>query len=295
MHAIPGDPFVGEDAIPEEILRSLYAHYGLDQTLWIQYIRYLNQLVHGDLGISIVYRGRSVTEFIADSFPVSAQLGFEALCIAIPLGIFLGTIAAVKQSKWQDTSSMMISTIGISIPNFVLSSSLQYIFCLKLHWLPVARWDGFTYTILPAVSLAALPMAFIARLTRSSMIEVLQQDYIRTALAKGLPLFRVAIRHGLRNALLPVIAYLGPIATHIITGSVAIERIFAIPGLGQWLIRSVQGRDYPMILGITIFFSSLLMIGMFCVDIAYSLLDPRIEGFKKKPLKSRIRRDNFLS
>jgi oligopeptide transport system permease protein len=171
---------------------------------------------------------------------------------------------------------MVISTLGVSVPNFVLSSLLQFFFSVHLHLLPVARWGSFEHTILPTLALSALPTAFIARLTRSNMVEVLAQDYVRTALAKGLPLFRISLRHGLRNALLPVIGYLGPVSTQILTGSFMIERIFAIPGLGQWMILSINGRDYPMIVGLTIFFSVCLMISLFLVDLLYSLLDPRI-------------------
>lgn len=276
MHAIPGDPFIGEKTLPEEVVRSLYAYYELDQPLWIQYTNYLKHLFKGDLGISLVYTGRSVNQFIFEGFPISAQLGVQALCVAIPLGIFLGTIAAIKRSRWEDAAAMAISTLGVSIPNFVLSSVLQYVFAVKLHLLPVARWGSFEHTILPTIALAALPTAFIARLIRSNMVDVLQQDYIRTARAKGLPLFQIALRHGLRNAILPVITYLGPVTGQILTGSFMVERIFAIPGLGQWMIQSIHGRDYPMILGLTIFFSALLMLSMFLVDILYCLLDPRI-------------------
>ena len=282
MHMIPGDPFIGEQSIPQEVLDSLYAYYGLDQPLWIQYGKYLKGLLTGDLGVSIVYHGRSVTQFIRDGFPISAQLGLQALLVSVPCGILLGTWAALKRSQWQDTTAMIISTIGVSVPNFVLSSLFQFIFCVKLHLLPVARWGSFEHTILPTLALAALPTAFIARLTRSNMVEVLQQDYIRTAQAKGIPLFRIGVRHGLRNALLPVITYLGPVATQILTGSFMIERIFAIPGLGQWMIHSIGGRDYPMIVGLTIFFSAFLMISMFAVDLLYSLLDPRIRTFRLK-------------
>lgn len=276
MHAIPGDPFIGEQAIPEEILHSLRAHYGLDKPLYYQYIQYLNQLFHGNLGISIVYDGRSVNQFIREGFPISAQLGFQALAIAIPCGIFLGVIGALKRNQWQDTAAICIATLGVSVPNFVLSSLLQYLFCLKLHLFPVARSGTFAHTILPTLALAALPMASIARLTRTNLIEALQQDYILTALAKGLSPIKAAIHHGLRNALLPVITYLGPAVGQIVTGSFMIERIFALPGLGQWMIHSICGRDYPMILGLTIFFSAQLLLAMFLVDIAYSLLDPRI-------------------
>lgn len=282
MHAIPGDPFIGDRVIPEEVMQSLYAYYGLDQPLWIQYIKYLKQLLSGNLGFSIVYQGRSVNQFIGEGLPISAQLGFQALFLAIPTGIFLGTWAAIKKSNWQDTFAMILSTIGVSVPNFVLSSLLQYFFSIKLHLLPVARWTSFEHTILPTLALAALPTAFIARLTRSNMVEVLQQDYIRTAEAKGLPLFQIALRHGLRNAILPVITYLGTVATQILTGSFMIEKIFAIPGLGQWMIHSINGRDYPMILGLTVFFSTVLMVSMFFIDILYSMIDPRIRVLKTK-------------
>ncbi|HSX26881.1 MAG TPA: ABC transporter permease [Chlamydiales bacterium] len=276
MHAIPGDPFIGDRVIPEEVMRSLYAYYGLDQSLWVQYTKYLKGIFSGELGPSIIYQGRSVNQFIREGFPISMQLGLQALSIAVPCGILLGTWAAIKRTQWQDSLAMVISTLGVSVPNFVLSSLLQFLFCVKLHLLPVARWGSFEHTILPTIALAALPTAFIARLTRSNMVEVLQQDYIRTALAKGLPLFRISIYHGLRNAILPVITYLGPVTTQILTGSFMVEKIFAIPGLGQWMIHSINGRDYPMIMGLTIFFSSFLMISMFLVDILYSLLDPRI-------------------
>ncbi len=281
MHLIPGDPFIGDRVIPEEVLRSLYAHYGLDQPIWVQYGKYLKGVFHFDLGPSIVYQGRTVNQFIREGFPISAQLGLQALFFSIPCGILLGTWAAIKRTEWQDSFAMVISTLGVSVPNFVLSSLLQFIFCVKLHLLPVARWGSFEHTILPTIALAAMPTAFIARLIRSNMVEVLQQDYIRTALAKGLPLFRISLYHGLRNAILPVITYLGPVATQILTGSFMIEKIFAIPGLGQWMIHSINGRDYPMIMGLTIFFSSFLMISMFLIDILYSLLDPRIRIAKK--------------
>ncbi len=276
MHAVPGDPFIGDRIIPEEVMRSLYAQYGLDQPLWVQYGKYLNQVLHGNLGISMVYPGRSVNQFIAEGLPISAWIGMQALLLAVPSGILLGTWAALRRAQWQDTFAMVLSTLFLSVPNFVLSSLLQYVFAVKLQWLPVARFHSFAHTILPTIALAAMPTAYIARLTRSNMVEVLQHDYIRTALAKGLPLFRVALVHGLRNAILPVIAYLGPVIAWILTGSFMIEKIFAIPGLGQWMIHSINGRDYPMIMGLTIFFSTFLMIMTFLVDVVYALLDPRI-------------------
>lgn len=276
MHAVPGDPFIGDKIIPEEVMSSLYAYYGLDQPLWIQYIKYLKGILSFDFGVSIVYHGRPVKQFILEGLPISMLLGIQALLIAVPAGLLLGTIAAIKRTCWQDHSCMVVSTLLISVPNFVLSSLLQYIFAVKFHWLPVARWGGFEHTILPTLSLAAMPTAFIARLIRSNMVEVLQQDYIRTALSKGLPLFRIALVHGLRNAILPVISYLGPVITSILTGSFMVEKIFSIPGLGQWMIFSINGRDYPMIMGLAIFFCSFLCIIVFLIDLLYSALDPRI-------------------
>jgi oligopeptide transport system permease protein len=281
MHAIPGDPFIGERAIPQEVLDALHKHFGLSEPLWVQYIKYLKGLLSGNLGPSIVYEGRSVNEFIAEGLPVSARIGFQALLVAIPAGLFLGTFAAMRKGSWLDTLSMAISTIGVSVPSFVLSSLLQFVFCVKLKLLPVALWGSFEHTILPTIALSALPTAYIARLMRSNMIEALRQDYIQTALSKGLPLAQVAIRHALKNAILPVIAYLGPVAAQILTGSFMIEKIFAIPGLGQWMIHSINGRDYPMIMGLTIFFSCILMMANFFVDVLYTLLDPRIR-FKRR-------------
>ena len=257
-------------------MKALRAYYGLDQPLWTQYVKYLKGFATLDFGRSLVYSGRTVYQLISDGFPISARLGVQALCLSIPMGILLGTWAALKRSRWQDNAAMVISTLGISVPNFVLASLLQYFVALQLHLLPVARWGTFAHTILPTLALAALPTAFISRLTRSNMVEVLQQDFIRTAMAKGLPLFRIAIVHGLRNALLPVISYIGPVTAQILTGSFVIERIFAIPGLGEWLIISINNRDYPVIMGITIFYSTLLLISIFLADIAYSLLDPSI-------------------
>lgn len=282
MHAIPGDPFIGEQPIPPEVLESLYRYYGLNEPLWKQYGKYLSRLLHGDLGVSIVYPGQSVTRFIREGFPLSFRLGLQALCIAIPFGIFLGSWAALKRGKWQDTLAMVVSTLGVSVPNFVLSCSLQWLFALKLSLLPVARWgEGFSHSILPTIALAALPTAFIARLTRSNLVEVLEQDYIRTAHAKGLHPFRIILIHGLKNALLPVLTYLGPVTAQILTGSFMVEKIFALPGLGQWMIMSIHSRDYPMILGLALFFSTWLMILMFVIDQLYAFLDPRMRIQRK--------------
>ncbi len=277
MHLIPGDPFVQDKAIPEEILRALHKHYGLDQPLIVQYAKYLKGILHFDFGPSFKYQARSVNEIIAQGFPVSLCLGAQAFFLAVSGGILLGTIAAFHYQRWQDYLTMIIAVIGISVPSFILASFLQYLFAMKWDILPIARWGSFSQSILPAVSLAALPMAFIARLARSSMVEVLQQDFIQTAKAKGLNPFNIAVRHVFRNALFPVITYLGPLSATVFTGSFAIEKIFGIPGLGQWFVNSITNRDYTMIMGTTIFYSALLMFCIFIVDILYCLLDPRIK------------------
>lgn len=276
MQAIPGDPFTQEQAIPEEILKAMYHHYGLDQPWYVQYGKYLKGIITANLGPSFKYQGRTVNEIIADGFPISLALGSFALLISTFFGLILGIVAAFKHLRFQDHLSMVFAVLGISIPSFILATFLQYLFAMKLDLLPVARWGTFSQTIMPALALAAMPMAFIARLTRAGVIEVLQQDYILTAKSKGLNALDIAFRHVLRNALLPVATYLGPLTASIVTGSFAVERIFGIPGLGQWYVMSITNRDYTLIMGITVFYSFLLMICVFCVDLLYCVLDPRI-------------------
>ena len=263
MQIIPGDPFTQEKAVPEEILKAMYHHYGLDQPWYVQYFRYLKGLVTWDLGPSFKYQGRTVTEIINEGFPVSLTLGLEALILSIFFGVGLGCIAALKHLKWQDHFSMVLAVLGISVPSFILATFLQYLIAMKLDLLPVARWGSFDHSILPAIALAALPMAFIARLTRSNMVEIMQQDYIQTAKSKGLNSYQIVMRHALRNALLPVVTYLGPLTTAILTGSFAVEKIFGIPGLGQWFVMSITNRDYTVIMGTTVFYSAILMLSVF--------------------------------
>lgn len=277
MHSIPGDPFVQDKAIPEEVLKALHKHYGLDQPLYVQFGKYLNGVLHFQLGPSFKYEGRTVNDIISDGFPVSFYLGMESLIIAVFGGIFLGSIAALNHLRWKDHLTMVIAVIGISVPSFILASFLQYFLAMKLDLLPVARWGSFSQTIMPAVSLAALPMAFIARLTRANMVEVMQQDYIQTAKSKGLNSFQIIVRHVTRNALLPVVTYLGPLAAAVMTGSFAIEKIFGIPGLGQWFVTSITNRDYTVIMGTTIFYSAILMLCVLLVDCLYCFIDPRIQ------------------
>ncbi|MCH9626227.1 MAG: Oligopeptide transport system permease protein OppB [Chlamydiales bacterium] len=277
MKAIPGDPFTQEKALPKEVLDALYEHYKLNDPWYIQYVSYLKSVVTWNLGPSFKYKTRTVNDIIKSGFPISATLGLEAMFIAISFGVLFGTIAALKQNQWQDYSSMLISVVGISVPSFILAAFLQYIFSIKLDWFPVARWGTIQQSILPAISLAALPTAFIARLTRANMVEVLSMDYIKTAKAKGLSDTAVMIKHSLRNGILPVVTYLGMLTANILTGSFIIEKIFGIPGLGQWFINSITNRDYTVIMGITVFYSLILLSAIFIVDLTYGWVDPRIK------------------
>lgn len=277
MKAIPGDPFSSDQNMPKEVLRSLYSHYGLDKPLIYQYLKYLKGFLTLDLGPSFMYEGRSVNQIIKDGLPISMVLGFEALFISVSFGTVLGMIGAIKKDKWQSTFITIVAVLGISVPNFLFATLLQYFLAIKVHFFPIARFDSFWHSILPAIALASLPTAYIARLMKASMIEVLSKDYIKTAKAKGLSNFQVIIKHSFRNALLPVISYLGPLTAHVLTGSFVIEKIFSVPGIGMWLVSSIATRDYPVILGISVFFSFVLIMIMFLMDIIYRLIDPRIE------------------
>ena len=276
MHSIPGDPFIQDKAIPQEILESLHKHYGLDRPLPIQYLKFLRGVLTWNLGPSFKYEGRLITEIIADGFPISFMLGMEALFISLASGITLGAFAALYRSKWQDHFSMILAVLWISVPSFLLATMLQYIFSMRLNLLPVARWGTFAHTILPALSLAALPTAVIARLTRANMAEILGQDFVLTARSKGLSPCAVILRHVLRNSLLPILTYLGPLTVAILTGSFAVEKIFGIPGLGQWFVNSIMNRDYTVIMGVTLFYSALLIFWVFIIDLLYTVVDPRI-------------------
>ncbi|QJW48597.1 ABC transporter permease [bacterium BFN5] len=281
MHAIPGGPFTGEKNLPPAVLKNIEARYHLNDPLWQQYTDYLVNLVHFDLGPSFKYAGRTVNDIIEESFPVSLQLGAVSISLAILFGIPAGAIAALRQNKWQDYSTMFLATLGVSMPSFVLATLLIYGFAIKLALLPAALWDGVEFMILPALALAGHPMAFIARLTRSSMLEVLSQDYIKTARAKGLSQTVILYRHALKNALIPVVTYIGPMAAGVLTGSFIIETIFAIPGLGRHFVTSIYNRDYTVILGITVFYSMLIIVFNLLVDLIYPLLDPRIKVNKE--------------
>ena len=277
MKAIPGGPFTTDKKLPVAIQQNIEEKYHLNDPLWKQYTDYLNSTIHGDLGPSFKYEDRTVKSIIAESFPVSAALGGGAVFISLFFGLLAGIISALKQNKWQDYTAMILSTVGFSVPNFIIAGLLMYVFALKLRWFPAAMWGTPEQMVLPTIALSLLPMASIARLMRSSMVEVLGQDYIKTAKAKGLNQRVVIYRHAMRNAILPVVTYLGPLVAAILTGSFIIEFIFAIPGLGRWFVTSISNRDYTVIIGTTIFYSVLLMIMNLIVDIAYAFIDPRIK------------------
>ncbi|MFA4884485.1 MAG: ABC transporter permease [Desulfotomaculaceae bacterium] len=282
MHLIPGGPFASEKKLPDVILRNLEQRYHLNDPLYRQYGDYLINLMRGDLGPSFKYENRTVNSIIAESFPVSAALGSLAIVLSLSAGIFAGTIAALRQNRWQDYSIMALATLGFSVPSFVLAGLLMYIFAYKLQVLPSALWGTWQQAVLPTLALAALPTAYIARLMRSSMLEVLQQDYIRTARAKGLSEMYIVLRHALPNAILPVVTYTGPLIAAILTGSFVVEFIFAVPGLGRWFVLSITNRDYTVILGVTVFYSAFLMLLNFIVDLLYMALDPRIKSLDLK-------------
>ncbi|NOZ92559.1 MAG: ABC transporter permease [Dictyoglomi bacterium] len=275
-HMIPGGPFDREKPVPEAIKKNLEEKYHLNEPMWKQYILYLNDIIHGDLGPSFKYPDRTVNDIIKESFPVSAQLGFWAVLIATFVGISLGSISALHQGGLIDSFSMFFAILFISLPSFVIAPIFQYIFGVKLHWLPVANWGSWEHMILPALSLALGPTAVIARLTRASMLEVLSNDYVKAAKARGLSGLRVLIVYALKNALIPVVTYLFPLIAAIFTGSFVVEKIFNIPGLGRYYVTSIYNRDYTVILGVTVFYAAFLILMNLLADITYALLDPRI-------------------
>jgi oligopeptide transport system permease protein len=278
MRLAPGGPFDEEQNLPADLVANLQARYGLDQPLWIQYGRYLRALAHGDFGPSYRYRDVTVTELIGAGLPVSASLGVLAMGLALSVGIALGTVAALRQGSLADHATMALAVGGIAIPSFVLLPFLGLTFGIRLHWLPVAGWEhgSIRHLVLPVLVLSLAPLATIARLTRAGMLEVLRSPYIRTAFAKGLPLSTVILRHALRPALVPVAGYLVPAVAAVMTGSLVVESIAGLPGIGRYLVQGALNRDYTLVLGMVIVYS-VLLIGMgVLVDLLYAWLDPRI-------------------
>ena len=277
MRLMPGGPFDGEKPLPPEIKASLEAKYGLDKSLGEQYSMYLKDLLKGELGPSMKYKGREVQEIIGYSFPASAKLGGVAVAISLIFGILLGIIAALKYNKWPDTVCMVLATLGVTLPSFVIATLLMYVFGVKLSLVPITGLDNLKSYILPSIALAGYSIAFISRLTRSKLLEVLKSDYIRTAKAKGVNGRRIMFKHALRNTLIPIVTYVGPLIAGILTGSFVVEKIFAIPGLGREFVTTITNRDYTTILGVTIFYSTLLILCNLIVDIMYVIIDPRIK------------------
>ncbi len=283
MHAIPGGPFTREKPLEPAIIAALNEKYHLDDPLFKQYTDYMSDLLHGDFGPSFKFRGRTVNELIGGGFPLTAKIGLLSVLVTVLISVPMGIISALKQNKWEDYTFMFAATLGVTVPSFVLASVLIYFFCVQLGWFPViwktdaTGWLAFSQYILPMLALSGYSMSFITRLMRSSMLDVIGQDYIRTARAKGLSEFRVIMEHAMKNAVLPVVTYLGPMIAALVTGSFVIEKMFTIPGIGYQYVDSIGNRDYTMIMGSTIFYAAILIVLNFVVDIIYGFIDPRIK------------------
>jgi ABC-type dipeptide/oligopeptide/nickel transport systems, permease components len=276
MHAIPGNPFAKEGKMPPVVYENLQKKYGLDKPLYQQYLIYLGNLVRGDFGDSMKSRVETVNDMIERGFPVSARLGAQALVFALIFGPALGAMAALYQNKIPDYISMIVAIIGISVPSFVMGTFLIQFVAKNVSFLPIGGWGEFKHTILPSFALGLMPLATMARLMRSSMLEVLNQDYIKTAKSKGLTKLAVIMKHAVRNAILPVVSVLGITISNLLVGSFVIEKIFGIPGLGMFFVKSIGNRDYTLIMGTTVFYALILVLMLLLVDITYMLVDPRI-------------------
>jgi oligopeptide transport system permease protein len=283
MKLLPGSPLQNQEKLTPEQKTIILEKYGLNDPVPVQYARYMANLVQGDLGISFKYDNRPVTEMISTRIGPSAQLGLQALILGTFFGLLLGIIAALRNNTWADYGATVVSVLGISVPSFVFAALLQYYVGVKLGWLPVAFWKGFSYTILPTIALSVAVTANIARFARTELLEVMNSDYILMAKAKGVSQTGIVIKHALRNALIPVITILGPMAVNLMTGTLVIERIFSVPGLGEQFVNSITLNDYSVIMGTTIFYSALFIIVIFIVDLLYGIVDPRIRlaGGKK--------------
>lgn len=277
MNLVPGGPFLSEKAISPQATAALEAKYGLDKPLFQQYLTYIKDALHGDFGDSLKQRGRTVMDIIKMKFPVSARVGGVSVLVSLILGVPLGCIAALKRGKFADSLISVVATCGIAVPSFVICTLLLYFFGVKLQILPTMGLTTAKHYVMPVMALAFYPTAYIMRLMRSSMLDVLGQDYMRTAKAKGLAGGKILFKHALRNAILPVITYVGPLLAYTVTGSFVVEKIFTIPGLGGEFIAAINGRDYTLIMGTTIFLATLIIIMNVVVDIVYKLVDPRIK------------------
>ena len=277
MNLVPGGPFVAEKSISEQAQQALKEKYGLDKPLIVQYKNYMVNILKGDFGLSLKQRGRTVAEIISTRFPISAKLGGISVLVALLVGIPLGSISALNRGKWLDNLIIVIATCGIAVPSFVLCTVGMYVFGVNLGWLPTIGLESALHYVLPVFALSFYPTAYIARLMRSSMLDVIGQDYMRTARAKGLTQTKALFKHALRNAILPVVTYVGPMLAYTLTGSFIVEKIFVIPGLGGQFVSSIMNRDYTVIMGTTIFLATIIISINVLVDIVYKLIDPRIQ------------------
>lgn len=284
MKMLPGSPFDEEKLaeLSEEARAEFYARYGLDQPTHIQYMKYIGNLLRGDLGVSYYYKEQSVSSLIVNRIGPSALLGFQAIILGLSIGILLGMIAAFRHNTVWDYFTMIVAVLGISIPNFVLAAFLQFYAGLKWGLFPVAYWESYESSILPTIALGVTVIALIARFMRNEMLEVLQQDYIITAQSKGISDFAVLVKHAIRNAMIPIITILGPVFVSLLTGSLVIENIFSIPGIGSLFVDSIKMNDYTTIMGLTLFYSAFFILTILIVDILYGIIDPRIRVHRKE-------------
>lgn len=275
MQTLPGTPFNDELLTPSQ-KEILYERYGLNEPAPVQYLKYLGNILKGDFGVSFQFDGRAVTKIIGERIGVSAVLGGQSLVVGTIIGMILGIVAALRHNTIIDYSAMVVAVLFLSIPNFVFAGLLQYWVGVRLQWLPVSFWEGFEYSILPTISLATFVIATIARYIRTEMLDVFSREYIDTARAKGISNFQVVVRHGIKNAMIPIITIMGPLTVHLMTGTLVVEKIFSVPGLGEQFVNSILTNDYPVIMGVTLLFSILFIGVVFIVDLLYVVVDPRI-------------------
>jgi oligopeptide transport system permease protein len=276
LRMLPGGPFDQEKTLPPEVLRNIEARYQLDRPLLAQYGLYLWGVVQGDLGPSYKYLSRDVSDILRDALPVSLQLGSAAIVLTFVFGVGIGLLSGTRRGSPTDQVTGILAVLGMSVPSFVLGALLIRVVSLGLGWLPAGLWEGLAHVVLPAVTLAALPAAYVARLTRSSVLEVVDRDFVRTARSKGLSELRIHLHHVLRNALLAVVTYFGPLLAMLLTGSFVVEQVFSIPGMGRFFVTAVHNRDYPLVLGVTLVYAAFVVIANLLVDLLYGWLDPRI-------------------
>lgn len=276
MQFLPGTPYTNAEKLSPEQIALLNKQMGLDQPIIVQYGNYLINIMKGDFGISFQFKNQAVSNLLGGRIGPSVQLGLQAIGFGTFFGIILGTISAMKQNTWVDTLSTLVAILGRSIPNFVFAVLLQYVFAIKLEVLPIAKWESFAYTLLPTLALAMSPLADSARFIRTEMVEVLHSDQVELAKSKGLSRWETAFKHGLRNSLIPILTLLGPLAVGLMTGSLVVENIFAIPGIGEQFVKSIMTNDYPTIMAVTILYSTMLVSIIFVVDVLYGIVDPRI-------------------